>query len=60
MNQKRVYLPENLWFMFYRFMNSLPQYPQQKKFANFNEFFEIKKFVQKFVKCPSGRGLPVE
>jgi len=32
-----------------------------KKFANFNEFSEIKKkIVQKFVKCPSGRGLPVE
>jgi len=35
-----------------------------KKFANFNAFSEIKimrtKFVQKFVKCPSGRGLPVE
>ena len=29
-----------------------------KKFANFNEFSEIKKFVKKFVKCPSGRGLP--
>ena len=32
-----------------------------KKIANFNEFSEIKKFVKirkKFVKCPSGRGLP--
>ena len=32
-----------------------------KKFANFNEFSEIKKFVKirkKFVKCPSGGGLP--
>jgi len=27
-----------------------------KKFANFNEYSEFKKFV----KCPSGRGLPVE
>ena len=24
-----------------------------KKFANFNEFSEIEKFIQKFVKCPS-------
>ena len=30
-----------------------------KKIANFIEFSEIK-FVQKFVKCPSRRGLPVE
>ena len=32
-----------------------------KKFANFNEFSEIKKIVKirkKFVKCPSGRGRP--
>ena len=29
-----------------------------KKIANFNEFSEIKKFVKKFVKCLSGRGLP--
>jgi len=27
-----------------------------KKIANFNEFSEIKKFV----KCPSGRGLPTK
>ena len=36
--------------------------PQQKKFANFNEFSEIKKLVKirkKFVKCPRGRGLPI-
>jgi len=29
-----------------------------KKFANFNEFSEIEKIRKKFVKCPSGRGLP--
>ena len=32
-----------------------------KKFANFNEFSEINKFVKirkKIVKCPSGHGLP--
>jgi len=37
------------------------RYLSKKKFANFNEFSEIKKFVKirkKFVKCPSGRGLP--
>jgi len=32
----------------------------RKKFVNFKEFSEIKKFVQKFVKCPSGRDFPVE
>jgi len=31
-----------------------------KKFANLTNFPKLKKFVQKFVKCPSGRGLPVE
>ena len=29
-----------------------------KIFANFNEFSEIEKIRKKFVKCPSGRGLP--
>ena len=37
---------------------------KNSRISNFNEFSEIKKirkkFVQKFVKCPSGRGLPVE
>jgi len=34
------------------------RYLSKKKFANFNEFSEIKKIRKKFVKCPSGRGLP--
>jgi len=37
------------------------RYLSKKKFSNFNEFSEIKKFVKirkKFVKCPSGCGLP--
>jgi len=37
--------------------NSLPQ---QKKFANLTNFPKLirKNYVQKFVKCPSGRDLP--
>jgi len=34
------------------------RYLGKKKFANFNKFSEIKKIPKKFVKCPSGRGLP--